>query len=834
MKNPAVSSNAKQPLVTSPINPRQPFNFKKNVLPHVLAVLLFLALTAAYVAPILFENKSLVQNDILQSKGGSKEIQDYRDKHNGQEPLWTNSMFSGMPAYLITARFPGDLSYIFHNAFTLGMPAVAANIFLTLVCAYILFVVMGMSTWLAIAGSFAMTFTSYNLVILAAGHNTKSLAIAYIPLALAGLLYAFRKGNRRLWLGAALFTFGLAMHIRSNHMQITYYLLLLVLIFGIVYLIDAVKNGWLPDFLKRVVVLGICAIIAAGVSFGRLYTTAEYTKYSIRGKSELKAPNSGTGQSTGLDRDYAFNWSYGVGETMTLLVPNFYGGASVGSLSKNSETAKAMIQNGIPEVQVEEYLKSFPLYWGDQPGTSGPVYVGAIVCFLFVLGLFVVEKRMRYWLLAGTILSILLSWGKNFPAFNYFMFDYFPAYNKFRAVSMTLVIAQITMPLLGIFALYRFLYKGDVKEPQKKLLYAAAITGGICLLVFLFAGMGSFSNPNDERSLQQAWLINAVRADRAGMMRGDAIRSLIFIALAAGALYFYLRNKLAVTSAVILIAFLILIDLWTVDKRYLNNDNFQTNLTETHFEPTPADQSILQDKDLSYRVLNLGDPFNEARTSYFHKSIGGYHGAKMRRYADIIEQHIAQNNIKVLNMLNTRYFITGDQQQPVQRNPQALGNAWFVQKITKVNSPDEELAALKAFDPATEAVVDVSKFPVKQTQYSATGSTVKLTSYEPNDLKYDVSAAQEGLIVFSEIYYPEGWQAYLDGKPVEHIRANYVLRAMPVPAGKHTIEFKFEPASYSLGNTGSLISSILMILIIIGGIVYAVKSEKEELKESAR
>ena len=805
------------------------FNFKRDVLPHLLAVLLFLALTAAYVSPILFENKSLVQGDILQSKGGSKEIQDYRDKH-GKEPLWTNAMFSGMPAYLITTRFPGDLSNIFHNVMTLSLPAVAANIFLTLVCAYILFAMLGMSTWLAIAGAIAFTFTSYNFVILVAGHNTKSLAIAYIPLVLAGLLYAFRRGNRPLWLGSALFTFGLAMHIRSNHMQITYYLLLLLVIFGIVQLIDAIKNKWLADFLKRVAVLSICAAIGAGVSFGRLYTTAEYTKYSIRGKSELKAPNSGTGQSTGLDRDYAFNWSYGVAETMTLLIPNFYGGASVGELNENSETAKAMIQNGIPEAQVEEYLKGFPLYWGDQPSTSGPVYVGAIVCFLFVLGLFVVEKRLRYWLLAGTILSILLSWGKNFPAFNFFMFDYFPGYNKFWAVSMTLVIAQITMPLLGIFALYRFLYKGDVKDPQKKLMYAAGITGGICLLVFLLAGMGSFSNPNDAQTLQQQWLINAVRADRESMMRGDAIRSIIFILLSAGALYFYLRKKLTTTSAVLAVAFLMLVDLWTVDKRYLNNNKFQKSLTETYFEPTPTDQVILQDKDLYYRVINLaGNPFEDARTSYFHKSIGGYHGAKMRRYQDIFEQHIAQNNIKVLNMLNTRYFITGDEKQPVQRNPEAMGNAWFVQKITPVKSPDEEIAALKNFDPITEAVIDVTKFPeIKPNQYNTAGSTVKLTSYEPNNLIYNVTAAQDGFLILSEIYYPEGWQAYLDGKPVEHVRANYVLRAMPVPAGKHTIEFKFEPKSYELGNSGSLISSILMVLIIIGGVVYAVKTKPDE------
>jgi hypothetical protein len=800
-------------------------DFKTHVLPHLLAVLFFLVLTATYFSPIIFEDKSLVQNDILQSKGMAHEIEQYREK-TGEEPLWTNSMFSGMPAYLITTRYPGDLFGIFLKPLTLNLPAVAANIFLTLVCAYILFVAMGMSTWLSVVGAIALSFTSYNIVILEAGHNSKSYAIAFVPLALAGLLYAFRRGGQRLWLGAALFGFGLTMHIRANHPQITYYFLLLVLIFGIVQLIFAVKEKWVGDFFKRVVVLGLVAIIAAGVSFGRLYTAWDYGKYSIRGKSELKAANSGEKQSGGLDRDYAFQWSYGVSETLTLLIPNFHGGASQGSLGEDSETAQAFAQLGIPPAQMAELVNNLPLYWGDQPSTSGPVYVGAIVCFLFVLGLFIVDKRWRIWLLAATILSIMLSWGSNFEAFNYFMFDYFPGYNKFRAVSMTLVITQFSIGLLAMFALYRLLQKDklEVKDTQGKLTLAAGITGGICVLVALFAGMADFVGVVDAQLEQMQWPVAALRADRQSMMRADAFRSLIFILLAAGVLYFYLKQKLSATTTTLIIGLLILIDLWAVDKRYLNNGDFQKRLVETHFEPTPADQAILQDKDLSYRVMNMGNPFQDARTSYFHKSIGGYHGAKLRRYQDVIDKHISQNNIEVLNMLNTRYLITTDANNPVQRNPQALGNAWFVPNIITVNSPDEELAALTDLTPVNEAVVDVSKFPVNKKEYNATGSSIKLTSYEPNYLKYEATAAQEGFIVFSEIYYKDGWQAYLNNKPVDHIRVNYILRGMPVPAGQHTIEFKFEPKAYAVGNTVSLVSSILMLLVVFGGIFYAFKT----------
>jgi hypothetical protein len=804
-------------------------DFKRDVLPHLIAILIFLALTAVYFAPVLFEGKAMAQHDILQFKGGAKEIQDYREA-TGEETLWTNSMFSGMPSYLINTRYSGDLSGYIHTILTFNLPAMAGNIFITLLCAYILLVTLRLNTWVSVIGAIAITFTSYNFIILEAGHNTKSLTIAYIPLVLAGMFYALR---RNLWIGAAIFALGLTLNLHFNHLQMTYYMLLMVLVWMVVELVYAIKEGRIADLVKRGLVLAVAAVLAVGVNFGRLYTVAEYSQHSIRGKSELSVANSGDKTSSGLDRDYAFSWSYGVGETITLLIPDFYGGSSSSKLDKNSESYAAFTRMGLPPMQAEQIVKQgLPTYWGPQPMTSGPVYVGAIVVFLFVLGLFIVHKPTRIWLLGATILSIVLAWGKNFEAFNYLMFDYFPGYNKFRAVSSALVIAQITMPLLGILALYKVIRDRDlIKNLDKKLLISGGITAGIALLVWLFAGSASFAADVDAQLQQSGFPIDAIRADRESMMRSDALRSFVFIALAVGLLYFYLKNKLSATMAMAGIGLLVLVDLWGVNKRYLNDADFEKRVVENHFQPTRADQMILQDKDPHYRVLYLPNPFNDARTSYFHKSVGGYHGAKLRRYQDVIDRHIAQNNLEVLHMLNTRYVITGDQQQPVQRVPGALGNAWFVSEVKTVNNPDEEIEALNGLDASSTAVVDVSKFKTAATTYNADGSTIELTKYQPNALTYGVNTTQNGLVVFSEVYYADGWQAYLNGQPVDHIRANYILRAMEVPAGKHTIEFKFEPSSYTLGNTVSWISSILLLVVIGGAIFYGMRRKPEEVEK---
>ncbi len=821
----------------------------QRAVPHVLAVLFFVLLACVYFAPIVFDGKTLAQHDITQFQGGAHEAQEYA-KVMGKEALWTNSMFSGMPTYLISLHFPGDWSGYLQKALTLGLPAVVANLFLALLCGYILLVALGLRPLVAVAGAVALGFSSYNLAILAAGHNTKSMALAYAPLVLGGLLVTYRRDK---WLGAALFAVGLTLNIHVNHLQITYYLLLLAAIFVVIELVAAARAGQLPAFAKRTVLLGLGAALAVGVSFGRLYTTAQYSKYSNRGPSELKSPApTAPGQahapkaddeSTGVDRDYAFQYSYGVGETITLLIPNFYGGASSMPLSSGSNLAKA----GLPQ----EYLAAMPTYWGQQSYTAGPVYMGAVVCFLFILGLFVVEKRTRYWLLAGTVLSILLAWGKNFETFNYLIFDLLPGYNKFRAVSMALVIAQLAMPILGALALSRVLgamkneelrmkNAGAPGSPQlliphssfliRKVLYAGAIAAGLCALAWIASFSFDFAAPIDGELTKQGFtpeLLSALRADRADLLRNDVWRGLLFIGAALGVLYFHLKGKLQVLAAAALMVLLVLVDLWGVDKRYLGENKFQSQTIAQEFQPTAADQLILQDKDLSYRVLNVQNPFNEAQTSYFHKSIGGYHGAKLRRYQDLIERQISTNNQQVLNMLNMRYLITGDAKQPVQRNPGALGNAWFVSTLKTVASPDAEMAALNTLSPATEAVVDAGKFPQqKAATYDMAGSSVALIGYSPDELKYRATAAHDGLVVFSEIYYADGWQAYLDGQPVPHFRVDYVLRALPVPAGAHTIEFKFVPKAYALGNTVSLAASVVLLLVLVGAVVYLVRRKE--------
>ncbi|WP_223651980.1 YfhO family protein [Hymenobacter psoromatis] len=838
----------------------------QRALPHLLAVLFFVVLAVAYFAPIVFEHQTLAQHDITQFQGGAHETQQWAAEH-GHEPLWTNSMFSGMPTYLISVHFPGDLFVYVQKFIALGLPGVVSNLFVALLCGYVLLVALGVRPLVAVAGAVALGFSSYNLAILAAGHNTKSWALAYAPLVLGGLILAMRQNK---WLGAALFTFGLTMNVRANHPQITYYLGLLVLIYGIIELVAAIRAGRLPDFFSRVILLGVGALLAIGVSFGRLYTTYEYSKFSNRAPSELKslpaAPGQAAPSAQQQDRDYAFAYSYGVGETMTLLVPNFYGGSSAMPLPKDSHIAAA----GLPE----EYLSAMPTYWGDQAYVAGPVYVGVTVCFLFVLGLFVVDKRTRYWLLAGTLVSFILAWGKNFDSINNLIFDYLPGYRSFRAVSMALVMAQLAMPLLAALALARILRpraalatgptppvateplhpalakaaraaagtpvvvvdSPDNRLRTRQLLYAGAITAGFLLLTWVASLSFDYASPQDANLTQSGFtpqLMSALRADRAELLHNDIWRGLLLVGLTLAALFFYLKGKIDARVAALSVAALVLLDLWTVDKRYLGAKNFQNETIVESFQESPADKQILQDKDQDFRVLNLGNPFNEARTSYFHHSIGGYHGAKLRRYQDLIERQISQNNTSVLNMLNTRYVILPPQKQgeaeQVQRNPGALGNAWFVRELKAVQSPDQEMAALTGLNAKQTAVVDVTKFPaVKPAVYTDSSATIALTDYAPDALTYRYSAAQPSTVIFSEIYYADGWQAFLDGKAVPHFRADFVLRAMQVPAGAHEIKFVFEPKEYKVGNTVSLLSSIGVLLAVVAAGVFGFRQRRED------
>lgn len=797
----------------------------KSVVPHLIAVILFTVISFAFFHPVL-EGKRLKANDSTVHLVNSKEIQDYRDKY-GKEPLWTNSIFGGMPAYLISTRYPGNL--IKYVDFVLRQYAMPVSVlFISLLGFYILLIIFGLGPWLSMVGAIAYGFTSFFFQMLAAGHNTQAIAFAYIPPLIGSIWYAFRHNAVK---GAVLTALFLALEIQANHPQMTYYAMLCVLIFGIVELIYSFRNKTLPSFLKTTLILIVPVIIAIGINFASLYTTWEYGKYSIRGKSDLVVDNHN--MTKGLDKNYILNWSYGVGETFNMLIPNWKGGSSR-PFDKDSELYNALRQN-----KATQYANDFQKYWGTQPGTEGPHYVGAIIVFLFVTGLFLIKGPEKWWLLAATILSIMLAWGKNFMPLSNLFIDFFPGYNKFRAVTMILIVAEFCIPLLGFLAL-RDIFNGSVKREEilRSIKMGGGITAGFILLALVIPGIaGSFLASYETGPGLPDWIKNALIADRKNLLRADAFRSLVFILLSAGVIVAFLYNKLRSTPAIILLGLFILVDLWTVGKRYLNADRFERPAAiSKSFTPSAADSYILNDKSIK-RVLNLSvSTFNDnSPTSWFHHSVGGYHGAKMKRYQEFIDTALIPNinilaagksledvqnafrNTYAFNMLNTRYVIVSPDAQPII-NDRALGNAWFVEKPVIVENANEEFSRLNLFDPAAEALID-KKFSSQVTGESfpeSAGDTISLTSYLPNELVYRYKAAAEKLVVFSEIYYPEGWKVFIDGNESSHFRADYILRAMIVPAGEHEIKFIFEPASYKTGNTISLASSILLLLAIAG------------------
>jgi len=806
----------------------------KPALPHVIALVLFTLISFVYFYPVL-EGKVLKANDTTVSNINSKEIRDYREQFN-KEPLWTNSIFSGMPAYLISTRYPGNL---FKHADTVlrvfKMPV--SVLFLSMAGFYLLLLLFGLNQWIAIAGAIAYGFSSFFFQILAAGHNTQAIALAYMAPVIGGVWYAYRRDAIK---GALITAFFLTLEITANHLQITYYAALIILVFLITEFICSIREKTFPRFLRTSLIMLIPVVLAIGINFASLNTVREYGKYSIRGKSELQSEHRNV--SAGLDRDYIVFWSYGVDETMNLLIPNYKGGSSK-PFDRDSETVKALRQNN-----AADYTNQMMKYWGTQPITDGPHYMGAIVIFLFVLGLIVVKGRDKWWLLAATVLSIMLSWGKNFMPFTNLFIDFFPGYNKFRAVTMTLVIAQFCIPLLGILALRNYL---TGLLPKKTLMNglktATGITGGILLLIMVFPGIaGSFLNPMETEFPD--WLKTALVSDRKGLLRADGFRSLLFILLGAGTLLAFVMGKLKKEYATLLLGALILFDLWGAGKRYLNADRFERpSAIQKTFTPGVADTEIMNDPSYK-RVLNLTTSvFNDnSPTSWFHKSIGGYHGAKLKRYQELIDSTISGelgmfqtafqnagqvrtvqeltshlmpvfNNTTVLNMLNTKYVIVDPQSPPVV-NPNALGNAWFVEKPVIAGNANEELAALKIINPAREAVID-TRFSesIKSTQYPvAEDDRIELISYQPNELEYRYTAEGERLAVFSDIYYPEGWLCFIDGNESDHFRANYVLRAMVLPGGSHQVKFVFEPSTYINGNRVSLASSIILILLAAG------------------
>jgi len=672
---------------------------------------------------------------------------------------------------------------------------------------YLLLLSLKVDYQLSAVGAIAFAFSSYFFIIIMAGHMTKAHAIAYVPMVVAAVLYTYRG---RMLLGGVLTALTVALELYANHLQITYYLVLVLILIGVVQFVKDLKSNNLTSFAKRSGVLVLAALLASGTAISRLSTTMEYGEESTRGKSELTTDLDN--KTSGLDKDYATSWSYGVAETFTLLIPNFYGGASQGELTTESETYQAIKR----APNAKQLIKQLPLYWGNQPFTSGPTYAGSIVMFLFIFGLLFVKSEMRVWILLATILSIMLAWGKNFMPLTDLFLDYFPGYNKFRAVSMILVIAEFTLPLLGFVALNKFLTtEASSNEKQKPLQLAFYIVGGLTLVfAFMPSLFFDFVGGQDANLAKSGWPIDALQSDRAGLLSADAWRSFIFIALTFGAMWMFLKNKLSSKYVILIVGVLVLADMWTINKRYLNDDHFvRKSKVERPYQATAADQQILRDKDPNFRVFNQSvSTFNDASTSYFHKSIGGYHGAKLKRYQELIENHISKGNMAVLNMLNTKYFINPKGQ--AQQNPATLGNAWFVNEINTVANADAEIAALNGFNPSNTAIVDVRFNEQIIDGLDNAGANITLEEYKPNYLKYNSNSSKNGIAIFSEIYYDKGWNAYIDRELKPHFRANYVLRGMQIPSGNHVVEFKFEPAVYHVSERIALTSSIVLLLLL--------------------
>lgn len=797
----------------------------KSSLPHIISVGFFLIISVVYFYPVL-EGKEIVQHDIAQWEGMSKEIQDFREEYNS-EPLWTRSMFGGMPAYQISVLYGSNLMKYVDTVISFGLPTPLNYIFLALLGFYLLLVSLKVDFRIAIAGAIGYAFASYNIIIIMAGHNSKMHALAYVPFVIIGVLMVFRG---RVLTGGILTALFLSLEIYANHLQITYYLALLIMILVIAEIVSAFRQGAVQGLVKKGLVLMIAVVLAVLPNITSLWATYEYGKYSTRGPSEL----SDKKVSSGLDKDYALGWSYGVKETMTLLIPDFMGGPTQTELSKNSATYKALMSNGAG-AQASQFIKQVPLYWGDQPFTSGPNYNGAIIIFLFVLSLFMIRGKLKWWVISATLLFAMLSWGKNFLPLTDLFFSYFPGYNKFRAVSMILAMLSFTLPLLAFVGLMRAveLKKEDVR---KDLQWSYYITGGLSLIfVIIPAISGGFVGPVDESlSGYPDWLLDAIREDRASRLQLDALRSFLLITAAAIVSYLYfISKKVDLTVFSVVLISLVLFDMWGIDKRYLSASDFSRKSTQT-FQPSEADLQIMQDPELGYRVMNVSvSTFNDASTSYFHHSIGGYHGAKLKRYQELIEYQISKNNMAVLDMLNTKYFILPRQDGngvEVQLNPGAKGAAWFVDEYQIVSDADAEMDALTDFEPGSTAIIDrrFERYIVNNLSGRDTLSDIQLVSYRANELVYESSSETEQLAVFSEIYYDKGWEAYLDGEHIPHFRVNYVLRGAIIPPGDHKIEFRFEPEVFSTGEPIAMAGSIILILASIAGVWFEWKHTKQD------
>lgn len=807
--------------------------FIDDVLPHIIAAGVFLIVTLFFFKPVLLDNKSLFQPDIQQWEGSARELRDFRER-TGEEGLWAGSMFSGMPAYLINVEWGNKPVSYLKRVLSFGLPHPVSNIFLAFVSFYVLLLCFSVRPYLAIAGAIAFGLSTYMIIGLNAGHNARIGAIAFMPMIIGGIHLLFRE---KYIVGFGVTLAGLSLHLRENHLQISYYIALMLSVYGIIQLVEAVRNKRVPAFAKAAGITVVAALVAIGTFVGPLWAVTQYSKYTIRGKSELEITSLSKKETEGLNKEYAFAYSNGILEPITLFIPNFYGGTTANYLvaDQESETYNALIKSGNQET-ANELASYTSAYWGPQ-GYSTPYYGGAIIFFLFGIGIAFAPRKYVWWLVSISAFGIMLSWGRFFPAFNYFLYDYLPLYNKFRSMTFALIMPLFCMPLLGFIGLEQYLKESFNSQTKKRMMITLASTAGLCVVIWMLSGMMDFLR--DGEAQFPAWFTNALAEDRQSLFTSDVIRTVAFILGAFVVLYFQLHKKFSPMAVYAFFIIMIFADLASVNKRYIRDDHYRRSRS-AKITPTEADQAILADKS-NFRVYNLQDPFNEARTSYFHKSIGGYHGAKLRRYQDLIDSCITKETAElfnsartgslefeafhVLNMLNVKYIVYGQQRGNMFENPDANGSAWFVQNLAKVNTPTEELQQVCDVDTKTTAVIDVSKFNVGVSPSADTG-TIRLVAHEPNYLKYETENAAAAVAVFSEIYYPDGWVASIDGAEVPILRANYVLRALEIPAGRHTVEFRFRPAAYYTGNKITTASSWLMVLLLVGSVGYSVwKSE---------
>ena len=800
-------------------------NFKQ-IIPHIVSLSLFVVVALMYFNPVL-KGKKISQSDITQHIGMAKEVNDFR-KVTGEEPYWAESAFSGMPTYPIGTYFPNDYITSLDRLIRF-LPRPADYLFLYFFSFYILLLAFKVDWKIAIVGSLAFGFSTYLIIIFGAGHNSKAHAIAYMPLVLAGIIFIFKK---RYLLGFIVTSIATALEIKANHPQMTYYLLFAILILGVVELIEAIQKNKIKQFITQSSIIIVAMLLAVGVNSSRLLATKEYVDVSTRGKTALTINPDGTKKeiTTGLSKEYITQFSYGKAETFNLFVPRYMGGGTVESLDKNSNTYQ-YVSSIAGSKQADGFTKQVYTYWGDQLIVEAPAYIGAVMLFLFFLGVFILKGKYKYWLVASSVFAILMSWGKNFQFLTDFFIDYIPLYNKFRAVSSFQVIAELCIPLLGFLAIREFFFSKTDKEQKqialKKALYSSV---GLIVIGLLYAlSFSTFDGIRDASYSEYEGLLDAVKADRLSMLYSDSFRSIVLIGVGFVVLWLFLKQQLKYTTSIIAFAVLILFDLVQVNLRYVNADDFkEARAIDKPFKASTADLQILKDKS-HYRVANFStDPFQDGRTSYFHKSIGGYHAAKVGRYQDLIEFQLSKQNMQVYNMLNVKYFIIpgDDGEEVAQQNPDANGNVWFVKNIKYVKTADQEIRALDSTLTKSTVVVNENNIRKKINFSPELDSLayIKLTEYSLNSLTYDTSSNKDEFAVFSEIYYKHGWNAYLDGVKQPHTNVNYILRGMEIPKGEHIIKFKFEPSVIKSGSIISLISYALMLLIPLSCFFYFKKS----------